>query len=205
VGASEWLGITWSRPVTVSPPGPGTQTALAATVLDDGSWLAAWSRFDGQDDEIVYSLGFGSSWTDPSPLSANSVPDVLPTLAPTEQGALIAWNQYDGEEYRVVSAQLLEGRWIERETQERGSFHPRFVMDEDRPTLLFYEAEGTWRVNQMDRTGAVLRTGSAPAESTDRPLLFSSRIELEEEAPSTLTLRRARSGDRVAPRWEKQR
>jgi hypothetical protein len=182
VRSSEWLGITWSAPVTVAEVGPGSQQALAATVLNDGSWLATWARFDGQDDEIFYSIGQGNSWTTPSPLSANSTPDILPTVAPSEHGALVAWNQYDGEEYRVVTAQLIEGRWVEGSKEGRGSLYPRFIMDEDLPTLLFYDVAGAWRLHDMDTQGSVVRRGSVHAESRDRPLVFRTRIEGEPHA-----------------------
>lgn len=172
VRASLWLGITWSAPVTVAPPGPGSQVALTAAVLSDGSWLAAWTRFDGEDDEIMVSIGLDNSWTPPSPLSANAVPDILPTIAACEGGALIAWNQYDGQEYRVVTMRLAEGRWIEGQTEARGSLYPSFVLDGDRPSLLFYDVSGAWKIHEMDREGRIVRRGSARALSSDRPLIL---------------------------------
>ena len=45
----------WQAPQPVSHPGPGSQLGLTGAVLADGSWLLAWSAFDGTADEIVWS------------------------------------------------------------------------------------------------------------------------------------------------------
>src|SRR6266545_231706 len=52
---AEWSGSGWSESRTVSAPGPGSQLALTTARLADGTWIAAWSAFDGSDDEIVWS------------------------------------------------------------------------------------------------------------------------------------------------------
>ena len=44
---ADWNGAGWSEPQTVAAPGPGSQLALTAARLADGTWLAAWSAFDG--------------------------------------------------------------------------------------------------------------------------------------------------------------
>jgi hypothetical protein len=41
VRAAEWDGHAWKAAEPVSSPGPGSQIALAAAVLSDGSWLLA--------------------------------------------------------------------------------------------------------------------------------------------------------------------
>ena len=50
-------GERFGTPVEVAPPAAGSQLALAAAPLSDGSFLALWSAFDGQDDEILWSHG----------------------------------------------------------------------------------------------------------------------------------------------------
>ena len=111
---SRWLGITWSTPETISFTGRA-QLALDATVLADGSWLVVWAGDDGEDDEIVLATVFADgSFSGPTALTDNLEPDILPTLTAHDTGAMLAWNQFDGEEYRVVVQQLFEGRWRER-------------------------------------------------------------------------------------------
>ncbi|HXT50156.1 MAG TPA: hypothetical protein VN811_03885, partial [Thermoanaerobaculia bacterium] len=98
VRAAAWDGGEWSEPQSVAPPGPGSQLALTGTVLADGSWLLAWSAFDGEDDEVVWSLRRGNGrWSAPAPVAAgNAVPDVTPTVRADGDGALLAWTRYDG-------------------------------------------------------------------------------------------------------------
>ena len=50
-----WNGKRWQAPERVSFPGPGASSRSTGAVLADGSWLLAWSAFDGQDDEIVWA------------------------------------------------------------------------------------------------------------------------------------------------------
>ncbi len=47
VRSAHWTAEGWSEPAWVSKPGSGSQLALTARVLADGSWLAVWSAFDG--------------------------------------------------------------------------------------------------------------------------------------------------------------
>ncbi len=102
----------WTAPATVAPPGPGSQLALAGAVLADGSWLLAWSAFDGDDDEILWSRSgagarAGAGWTAPRRAADdNRVPDITPALAAAGDGALLSWSRYDGNDYRLVTARL---------------------------------------------------------------------------------------------------
>ena len=110
-----WNGAGWDDPQTVSAPGPGSQLALTAARLGDGSFLLAWSAFDGHDDEIVWSRrSAGGTWSKPTRAAAdNDVPDVTPALVATNGGALLAWSRYDAEsgEYAVVVARFRNGRF----------------------------------------------------------------------------------------------
>jgi hypothetical protein len=127
---ARWDGEGWERPRTVAAPGPGSQLALAAARLADGSWLLAWSRYDGGDDEVVWSRSAdpdGVSWSPPRRLAAdNAVPDVTPALAAAPGGgAVAAWSRYDGEDYRVVTARFDGRRWsAPRVVGPAGSLEP---------------------------------------------------------------------------------
>ncbi len=100
VRAAAWDGERWGAPEAVSRIGPGSQLALTGAVLAKGSWVLAWSAFDGEDDEIVWSRRSAEGrWSPVRPVSeGNSVPDITPTLAAAGDGALIAWSRYDGNE-----------------------------------------------------------------------------------------------------------
>lgn len=109
---ARWDGVRWEAPVNVSAPGPGSQLALAATALADGTLLLAWSAFDGEDDEVLWSAWDGRAWSRPARLAAdNAVPDVTPALAVVEGGAIAAWARFDGASYTVVAARFAAGRW----------------------------------------------------------------------------------------------
>ncbi|MCL4839610.1 MAG: hypothetical protein KJ058_16785, partial [Thermoanaerobaculia bacterium] len=118
------LALRWARfdgsgfgpPVTISPAGPGSQLALAAAPLPGGGFLALWSAFDGEDDEILWSRLVDGRWLAPRPLAAgNAVPDITPAVAALADGAIAAWNRYDSEiaAYRLVTARLAGESWEE--------------------------------------------------------------------------------------------
>ena len=89
---ADWLGNRWGFADTVAAPGAGTQTALEATLLTDGSTLVLWSAFDGTDDEILFTLHRDGKWTTPERIGAdNEVPDIVPAVVPAGGGALAAW------------------------------------------------------------------------------------------------------------------
>jgi len=103
-----WTGTGWDTPEVVAPPGPGSQLALTAARLRNGTWLLAWSAFDGHDDEIVWSRRVHGAWSRPQRVAAdNRVPDITPALTAASaagDSALLAWSRYDAAlgEYRVV-------------------------------------------------------------------------------------------------------
>lgn len=177
VRASRWDGGEWEPAITVSPAGPGTQIALTATVLADGSWLAAWAAFDGEDDEILWSRRIpgeaGGEWTPPQPVAVdNAVPDITPAVIATADGALLAWSRYDGHDYRVQLARFDGGGWSEPRTiGGKGSAFPAFF--EGRPPVLVYRqaVPDTWRVAEIDPRGKVLRQAEAPAFDEQTPVV----------------------------------
>ncbi len=96
------------RPSASPSPVPGASSRSTGAVLADGSWLLAWSAFDGQDDEIVWSRRAGNAWQPVKRLYPdNSVPDITPALTATaDGGALIAWSRFDGHGYAAADGPL---------------------------------------------------------------------------------------------------
>lgn len=172
--ASRWLGITWSEPTVLAPPDRGARLALDATVLDDGSWLVVWADWDGEDDEIVFSIVTGDGATPPRPLTDNTVPDILPTVLATAEGAVVAWNTFDGDGYRVTVLGRREGRWLEARRLDPETYFPYLVRDEEIVHLLYFERrpEATaWVVAELDDEGRVARRGRVVSDRRERPLL----------------------------------
>ena len=173
---ARWDGAGWEAPRTVSPAGPGSQLALTAARLADGTWLLAWSAFDGHDDEIVWSrLGSDGAWSRPRRVAAdNDVPDITPVLAADAEGAFLAWSRFDGSGYRVVLARFRAGRWeAPREVGPAGSLYPSF--ENGAAWLLFATAvPHGWSVLQLDGDGRPGRTASvttAPSARNERPVV----------------------------------
>jgi hypothetical protein len=178
VRAAAWNGKKWQAPQVVSHPGPGSQLALTGAVLADGTWLLAWSAFDGTADEIVWSERVGASWLPVSRLSApNKVPDITPALTATTGGALIAWSRFDGHGYQMRMARFEHGAWSDEHVAgPSGSLYPAFLGASDRPRLLYLEAAArSWSVLDMDAEGKVLAKASlsSPSRSLSRPVVDS--------------------------------
>jgi lysophospholipase L1-like esterase len=164
-----WNGGGWSSPRTVSAPGQGSQLALTACRLAEGSWLLAWSAFDGHADEIVWSAGGNGNgtgtWTPPRKLTANRVPDITPVLAPAGRGALIAWSQLAGDGYRLLVARYRDGSFGEPVVAAPGgSLYPTFETSAgtDRLRLLYRTAEPRgWAALELDAGGRPRRVATA--------------------------------------------
>lgn len=125
--------------------GPGSQTALDAAVLADGSWLLVWCAFDGEDDELVWrQRQADGSWVGGRVSPDNGVPDITPRLRVTRDGAAVAWSRYDGRVYRVRTARFEDGRWSDENwAGPPDSLYPEWAGDDD--TLLYLEgATRTW-------------------------------------------------------------
>lgn len=186
VKASRFQNGRWSAPQTVSPPGPGSQLALAAARLADGSYVLAWSAFDGEDDEILWSSGRpGGAWTAPRAVApGNHVPDITPALVATASGALLSWARFDGNDYRVMTAALTEGdranRWsAPRTVGPPGSVFPTLERTVGGIRLLARTAAPRgWEAIETDAAGKPLRraaisTADSPtADRADRPHLL---------------------------------
>jgi hypothetical protein len=186
VRAAAWTGTKWGPVQQVSHPGPGSQLALAGAVLDDGSWLLAWSAFDGTADEIVWSRRVGETWLPVSRLSKpNAVPDITPALTATPGGgALIAWSRYDGQGYQLRMATFDRGEWKdERTAAPSGSLYPAFLGSR----LLYMDAAPrAWSVLDLDSAGRIKAKASIPSPSSlGRPVLgFSPEGEVRMRWPA---------------------
>jgi hypothetical protein len=164
----------WSAPEPVAGRAPGSQLALTGAVLGDGTWLLAWSAFDGRDDEIVWSRRVGEAWLPARRVAAdNAVPDVTPDLVATRgDGALLAWSRYDGHDYRLVLARFAGGEWRgDREVGAAGTVMPAFAPG-DRGLRLVYRAaaDGAWAVDEVTAEGALVRRAEVVSARSERPL-----------------------------------
>ena len=185
IWTARWREFGWEAPQRVAEPGPGSQLALAAEPLADGRQLLVWSRFDGQDDEIFYSVGGGAQgarWSAPEPIAEdNGVPDITPALATVAGRALAAWSRYDGREYRVVTA-LFDGRhWsAPLATGPAGSTFPSFSRPSEAasPLLVWHDARRrSWAVGELDADGSIGRRSEVGTLADPRPAVISSAAD----------------------------
>ncbi len=173
VQAALWIDGGWSSTGTISPPGKGTQIALSTAVLADDTLLVVWAAFDGQDDEIVWSRHTAEGWSKPEPIAAdNSVPDITPSLYPTQDGALVAWSRYDGDAYRVNVARFDGTSWSQPTIAGPPGSTGASFSDAGEPYLIYRRpAEGAWAVMALDTAGHVRQDASLVVPETQRPNL----------------------------------
>ena len=194
VTSARWLDGHWSEPEVISPPGKGTQIALASTVLGDGSWMVIWAAFDGNDDEILWSRWSAGAWSKPQPIAEdNAVPDITPHLVTTSQGALAAWSRYDGNDYRINVARFDGESWTRPAViGPKGSTAPTFS-EAEIPYLIYHHADPqAWGILELDPKGSVVREAAVELAEPRRPILarVSERdvvfewISLEQQAVS---------------------
>ncbi|HWM90064.1 MAG TPA: hypothetical protein VN493_04800 [Thermoanaerobaculia bacterium] len=202
VRAAAWNGHAWQAVEPVSRPGPGSQLALSGAVLADGSWLLAWSAFDGNDDEIVWARRTAAGWSPARPVSKdNSVPDITPAVAAHGNGALIAWSRYDGESYRLHMARLAGNTWQDEcPAAATGSIYPSFLRAADGLYLLHLNAfPRAWSVLEIGPSGRVLRRATSLSALAERPVLGG----LGEDAQGGVRLRWPSGKREAAAAWEK--
>ena len=199
---AEWTGAGWSAPQTVAAPGPGSQLALTAARLADGTWLAAWSAFDGTDDEIVWSRrGRDGAWSPARRAAAgNEVPDVTPALTATRDGALLAWSRFEGGEYRVVVSRFRHGAWSKPELAgPAGSLFPSFEPAPGGRVWMLYRnaVPRGWTVAELDRNGRPVRRAAveSPTSAGERPVVQATGDGLALAWPGR--------GEQRSTRWEK--
>ncbi len=168
VWACTWDGRAWGAPAVVAAPSGGSQLALTGGVLADGTTLLAWSAFDGEDDEVLWSLRRGGHWTAPRAVTAgNHVPDVTPALRPDGDGALLVWSRYDGNDYRLRLARFAAGHWQPaRWVGGAGTSAPRW----QGPSLTFRDAaHGAWVAAAVDRADRLRVETAMAAPPEPRP------------------------------------
>ncbi len=197
VRAADWTGAGWGPTRTVSPPGPGSQTGLAATVLEDGSTLLVWSAFDGEDDEILWSRRRGDGWGAPRRLHpGNSTPDVTPAVIATRRGALAFWGRLDGGAYRLFFSRFAGGGWSPpRPATTTGSLFPALHRAPQGLFLVYRSAAPQgWGVAELDAEGRILRRALVAAAPGPRPALAAA----DGDGP---TLRVAQGRRRAGASW----
>jgi hypothetical protein len=201
VRASRWTDQGWTHPEIVAPPARGSQTGLSGARLSDGRWLLVWSAFDGQDDEIMWSLGDRKGWTRPARVGAgNSVPDIVPTVIAAPGGALLAWNQFHGGQYQVMVARFQGAGWQRpRAAAPPGSVRPR-LLDRRGRLLLTYREVGMsgWMFLELDRDGREIRRASLQVDGTPAPAV----LEASAAGVRLLTPENRRE---TGLRWEEER
>lgn len=165
----------WSRIETVSPSSLGSQLALSGSVLDDGRWLLVWSLYDGEDSETFWSLrGYDGAWTEPAHLNPpNSVHDIAPAVVATATGALAAWSELDGRDYRLRLFSFRGGEWIDSGYRGgRGSLYPSFLRSGSGAVLLYRTVElRGWTALELGEDGAPRRRALVANESRGRPVV----------------------------------
>ena len=168
----------WTISRVVAAPGPGTQTALAATRLSDGRHLLLWSAFDGNDDEIHWSLGQDGSWSRASRLGPdNRYPDITPAVVAMEDGqALAAWSSYDGRVYRLVLSHFDGQRWGPRFSQSASAdLFPDFTTLGSHTILQAKDpVENRWTLVMIGPRGEALERTTAEAT---RPVVVAASSE----------------------------
>ena len=184
VWSARWNGKAWREVAPVAPAGPGSQLALTGAVLADGSWLLAWSAFDGKADEVVWTrraAGAGAAWSEPRPLPGGAgVPDITPALRADGSGALLAWSRFDGGEYRLLLSRFTGGSWSAPEwAAEPGTMLPSWEGE----VLLFRDARNAaWVAGAVAgaRLAPLAARGGGPGE---RPLLLRQAGEWRLQPP----------------------
>jgi hypothetical protein len=170
-------GEGFAPPVTVVPPGPGSQLALAGAVLPDGTRLLVWAGFDGEDDEIWWSRSAPrGAWSAPARLAPDDEwPDVTPAVAVAGAGALVAWSGYDGSEYRLELARFESDRFVPLAAPAPpGSLDPSFERAAPGAPLLllhFDARDDAWVASEIDELGRPGRSARIAGRSQARPLV----------------------------------
>jgi hypothetical protein len=173
VQAADWVEGEWSHRRRVTGRGPGSQLALDATVLADGSWLAVWSRFDLEDDEIYWSRRVGGEWSKPQRVSVdNRVPDIVPSITSIGNEAYLAWSRFDGEEYRLMMARFDGGTWTdEHVVGAGGSLFPSWHHADGSLGLVYRQAAtSAWVWMEFDAAGRARRMAVTEGAGTKRPI-----------------------------------
>ena len=181
-----WTGAGWGDAETIAARGPGSQLAVSAAVLDGGDVLAAWSRFDGSDDEIYWSVRHDGAWSAPQRLGEDdAVPDITPAVTAIPGGALAAWAGFDGHGYRVYGARFDGTAWSaprslgadRHRLPELRIGRCRVGRRRHRALLVRTDRPRGWSVIELDAELTPLRrahtAASADGDAVQRPVLVN--------------------------------
>jgi hypothetical protein len=173
-----WQGAGFGTPLEVGPAGPGSQLALTGTVLADGRMLLVWAGYDGEDDEIWAVVGRDRTWSAPVRVGGdNRVPDILPAVVASGNGALVVWSRLAGDEYRLAMASF-DGRAFgeARLIGPPGTLDPSFESLAGSPALLFRDARTrAWVLSEMAQPGILGRTARVAGSADERPAVSDDR------------------------------
>lgn len=168
VEAARWTTNGWRPTVRLAAPAPGSQLALTGGLAADGQPVLAWSRFDGDDDEIVWSRLEADGWSAPKRVAAdNQVPDITPALGRIAGELYLSWSQWDGETYRLHLARLDGESWTPMHTfPEHGAFAPQF---EAEGLVTYRDGQNRrWVARELNADGSS-RVKSSIEASASRP------------------------------------
>lgn len=180
---ASWKGESWGAVQTISRGDSGSQLALTSTRLRDGSWLVAWSAFDGKDDEILWSRwnpARGETWSQPRRAAQdNAVPDITPALTMAGDTALLAWSRFDGEGYSTVISRFQGGKWTAPQwVAPAGAVYPTFEPKAGGALLVLRTAAPQgWAAVEIDAAGRVGRKALLPAREASRPVVTGESAE----------------------------
>jgi hypothetical protein len=170
VEAATWQVEGWSNTQVIASPGPGSQLALRGGVAADGRPVLVWSRFDGEDDEIMWSRLEADGWSRARRVGADdSVPDITPALGLVGGQLSLAWSEWDGEAYRLRLARLEGDDWVAiGELPEKGAFAPQF---EAADVLSYRDGEGQrWIARELATDGATKQLTTFVADAGPTPV-----------------------------------
>jgi hypothetical protein len=202
-----WKGQSWGAVQTISRGGSGSQLALTSARLRDGSWLIAWSAFDGKDDEILWSRwnpARGETWSQPRRAAQdNAVPDITPALTVAGDTALLAWSRFDGEGYSTVISRFQGanqgGNWTAPQwVAPAGAVYPTFEPKAGGALLVLRtSAPQGWAAVEIDAAGRIGRKALLPAREANRPV-----VQAENGPASSVTFRWSATGTERRADWQ---
>lgn len=201
VRVADWNDTGWDLAETVARPVHGSQMALSAVVLADGTPLIVWSRFDGHDDEIVWSRRIGGRWTPPARIQPdNTQPDVTPTLLATPGGgAMVAWLSLIDGNYRALVSCFSGQDWSSPTMLSGLGAGDPILLDRQGPVLLYHTVEpASWVVARLRSTdGAAVAYARQPRVLREEPVL--------EFSPTSVRFRWADVGVEASVPWKSSR
>lgn len=100
---------------TVYYTGLASNTAPSVAVDKEGKAWLVWAGFNGLNDEIYYATWDGSGFDTPTPITNNSVPDILPVIGLDSDTGMpwIQWQQYTPSGYAAYQSFWDDEEWSE--------------------------------------------------------------------------------------------